>query len=71
MFMLSKSEAAVYLLLYHVNGSLPQRFCSPNTVSAIAVPPVAPGYLQNSAFGVSDAAQRRQTFAGGHTVRFP
>ena len=46
MFMLSKSEAAVYLLLYQVNGSLPQRFCSPKTVSAMAVPPVAPGYLQ-------------------------
>ena len=54
MFMLSKSEAAVYLLLYHVNGSLPQRFCSPKTVSAMAVPPVAPGYLQS--LGVSNAA---------------
>ena len=43
MFMLSKSEAAVYLLLYQVNGSLPQRFCSPKTVSAISGGFVAAG----------------------------
>ena len=36
MFMLSKSEARVKLVLYHVNGSLPNRFWSPKTVSAEA-----------------------------------